>query len=208
MVQRQDTWSLTQAARVLNQPQHRLIYLCDQGVVRPDFEDARGRGSSRLFSARNILEFAVALELRALQIPASALVAVVYVLRAFERIVQDDDDDAEFALPRSLLEAGAPDLRIVVGDGRFLYVSIASALDDAPKVFGGIDLQSFRVDAPDLENLERGSQLMKPLATDRAADPDHAADPGSSAFGGPEGSRHWRVEISLTRIAQDLHPRP
>ncbi len=57
-------WTLTEAARLLEVPQHRLIYLCEKEVVQPDLNDATGRGSSRRFSRRNILEFAVALRLR------------------------------------------------------------------------------------------------------------------------------------------------
>ena len=78
-------WTLTEAARILGKPQHRLIYLCEKGVVQPDVQDAEGRGSSRRFSARNLLEFAVALRLRDLEIAASFVGAVIHVLRAFER---------------------------------------------------------------------------------------------------------------------------
>ena len=81
-------WTLTEAARSLGEPQHRLIYLCEKGVVQPDLEEAKGRGSSRRFSARNLLEFAVALHLRELELPASIIGAVTYTLRAFERKVQ------------------------------------------------------------------------------------------------------------------------
>ena len=40
--------TLTEAARLLKEPQHRLIYLCEKGVVEPDVQDAaapRGTGS-------------------------------------------------------------------------------------------------------------------------------------------------------------------
>ena len=50
-------WTLSEAARLLRQPQHRLIYLCEKAAVIPDYADAHGRGSSRRFSARNLLEF-------------------------------------------------------------------------------------------------------------------------------------------------------
>jgi len=56
--------SLTEIARLLGEPQHRLIYLCEKGVVVPGHGDASGRGSSRRFSRRNLLEFAVALRLQ------------------------------------------------------------------------------------------------------------------------------------------------
>ena len=194
-MERGDIWTLTQAARALHQPQHRLIYLCQQGVICPDVDDAKGRGSSRLFSARNLLEFAVSLELRVLQIPASALVAVVYVLRAFERHMQREWPEEEFTLPRSLQKHGAPDVRILVRDGRLLYVSIQSPLDAAPALFGGIDLQSARIGDPAFRDLEREAQVIEASAP-------------PSEFGGPEGSRHWRVEISVTRLAQDLRSGP
>ena len=35
--------TLTQAARALGVPQHRLIHLCEKHVVVPDLDEARGR---------------------------------------------------------------------------------------------------------------------------------------------------------------------
>ena len=109
-------WTLTEAARLLGEPQHRLIYLCEKGVVQPDVQDAEGRGSSRRFSARNLLEFAVALQLRDLEISVSLVGAVIHVLRAFERSVKRKISD--FRLPESLREPRAPDLRVVIGTVR------------------------------------------------------------------------------------------
>ena len=62
-------WTLTQIARLLDQPQHKLIYLCEKGVILPDGVDAKGRGSSRWFSAHNLFEFMVALKLGEFHIP-------------------------------------------------------------------------------------------------------------------------------------------
>ena len=56
-------WTLTQIARLLNQPQHKSIYLCEKGVVLPDGLDAKSRGSSRRFSECNLFEFIVVLKL-------------------------------------------------------------------------------------------------------------------------------------------------
>src|SRR6266542_989409 len=70
--------TLSEIAHLLGEKEHRLIYLCEKGVVVPDIEDARGRGSSRLFSKRNVLEFAVALKLREALLPARAAAAVVH----------------------------------------------------------------------------------------------------------------------------------
>src|SRR3989304_6104061 len=100
MTRKSREWTLTEAARLLGEPQHRLIYLCEKGVVRPDFQDAKGRGSSRRFSDRNLLEFAVALRLRDLEIGVSFIGAILYVLRAFEGSVAKRFRD--FRLPDSL----------------------------------------------------------------------------------------------------------
>lgn len=183
MALRSDDWTLTRVARALGERQHRLIYLCEHDVVRPDHQDARGRGSSRLFSARNILEFAVALQLRELQIPVSAVRALLRALRRFEEAAKAKQP--EFELPKRLREPDPPELRVVIGDGRYLYVSVAYR-GRGPVMFGRIDLQS--VD---------GSELA--LAT-----LDQIRPPQASGSIGPEGSRHWRLEVSVTNIARDL----
>ena len=181
-------WSLTQAAKALDTPQHRLIYLCEKGVVQPDLQDAEGRGSSRLFSARNLLEFAVALRLRDLELPVGVIGGILFVLRAFERIVVSEIPD--FRLPHSLAGPRAPDLRVLISDGCRLFFLLRTG-KKAPKLFGGIDLK-------DLE----GTVSAKPLG--RSLGPAEAQRGSREAFGIPEGSRHTRVEISVTRIAQDL----
>ena len=184
-------WSLTDAAKLLGEPQHRLIYLCEKGVVRPDIQDAEGRGSSRRFSARNLLEFAVALRLRELEMAVSLTAAVIYVLRAFERSVRGEI--AGFSLPESLRQAGAPDLRAIIGDGHRLYFSLARG-KAAPKVFGGLDLREVGAEATGQRALER--TLGRPVGAE--------SQRGVGGFGHPEGSRHARLEISLTGIARDL----
>lgn len=183
MAARSDDWTLTRVARALGEPQHRLIYFCEHDVVRPDHQDARGRGSSRLFSALNLLEFAVALRLRDLQIPVSAVRALLRALRRFEDAAKAKEPT--FELPKSLRERDAPDLRVVIGDGRYLYVSVAHK-GRRPVMFGRIDLQFVDGSENALAALE---EIRRPLAS------------GSL---GPEGSRHWRLEVSVTSIARDL----
>lgn len=187
-------WTLTEAARLLGEPQHRLIYLCEKGVVQPDVQDAEGRGSSRRFSARNLLEFAVALRLRDLGLPAALVAAVVHVLRAFEGATKRQI--GEFQLPDSLRLRIAPDFRVVISDGRRLYFTLRTGKGPA-KVYGGIDLQDLGAPRMPLGRLQRKLALVEP--------PDgsgRSSRPGD--FGSPEGSRHARVEVSVTRIAQDL----
>lgn len=177
-------WTLTEAARLLGAPQHRLIYLCEKGVVQPDLEDAKGRGSSRRFSARNVLEFAVALRLRELEIPASFIGAVTYTLRAFEKKVQTQIP--AFRLPESLRGAGAPDVQALIRDGR-LHMTLGMG-KGAPKVYGGIDLRKLASGKTSTGELQRALR--------------HVAH--GDERGGPEGNTHARVEISITRIAQEL----
>lgn len=188
---RSGEWTLTEAARLLGEPQHRLIYLCEKGVVRPDLRNAQGRGSSRRFSARNLLEFAVALRLRALEIPATVVGAVIYVLKAFEQRVAAEMPG--FQLPASLREPRAPDLRVVIADGQRLYFTIRAG-KAAAKVFGGLDLKALGSSRKSLRALERELESTEAPG----------GSPFLEDFGSPEGSRHARVEVSVTRIAQDL----
>ena len=81
-------FTLALVSRLLGEPQHRLIHLCEQRAVVPDIEDSRGRGSSRRFSERNLLEFAVALALQKLAIPVSVAATVNYTLRQFSAGLQ------------------------------------------------------------------------------------------------------------------------
>jgi len=193
MTDRQGNWTLTDAARFLEEPQHRLIYLCEKGVITPDIEDAGGRGSSRRFSNRNLLEFAVALRLRDLELPATLIGSVVHVMRAFEAAVGKEIHG--FQLPESLRDKAAPDLRVVIGDGRRLYFTLGAGAGP-PSVYGGIYLGDLK-EASAASGPRPKLRLVKLATTPRGAS-------GAVDFGGPEGSRHTRVEISVTRIAQDL----
>ena len=129
-------WTLSEVARLVGQPQHRLIHLCEKGVVRAEFEEARGRGSSRRFSRRNLLQFAVALKLRELMVPVAPIGAIVHVLDAFEKVLARETPG--FRLPDSLAESGAPELRVIITDSRSLFFALHSKKGEA-KLFGGID---------------------------------------------------------------------
>ena len=180
-------WTLTEAARLLGEPQHRLIYLCEKGVVQPDLEDAKGRGSSRLFSAHNLLEFAIALRLRTLEIPALSICAITYTLRAFEHKVQQQIPD--FCLPYSLRGAGAPDLRVILKEGR-LYLTLGTG-KNTPKVYGGVDLKKLGKDKKSASDLQRTLVLRTPSG--RKTGHRENGELGVA-----------RVEMSITRIAQEL----
>ncbi len=128
---------MTKAARVLGVPQHRLIHLCEKGVVVPDLADARGRGSSRAFSARNLFEFAVALEMRRMELPVTFIRAVLRVLRGFESAASSAIQG--FSLPESLQAADAPRVTALIQDGERLRFSIGKGKAPAA-IFGDVIL--------------------------------------------------------------------
>lgn len=176
-------WTLSEAARLLRQPQHRLIYLCEKGVVLPDLGDAQGRGSSRRFSARNLLEFALAFKLRELMVPVPAVGAVLYVLRGFElRVAQELPG---FRLPDALRVPGSPELRIAITDSRRVFFALQAG-GRKPRVFGDVDLEGIS------STKRRGAnEMVKQLKEARdgeAFDGDHTA----------------KIEVSVSRVAKDL----
>jgi DNA-binding transcriptional MerR regulator len=189
--------TLSETARLLGEPQHRLIYLCEKGVVVPDVANASGRGSSRRFSPRNLLEFALALKLRELTLPVDTVAAIIHVLRAFETKVADEIKG--FDLIHSLRGKNAPDLRIIISDGRLLYFSLGIGTK-TPKLFGGLDFQSIATKRIKPTTAGKGKIAINEMGKGITVAPA-TLPPG---FGGPEGSKHARIEISVTRIAKDL----
>ncbi len=190
-------WNLSETARKLGEPQHRLIYLCEKGVVVPDLGNAKGRGSSRRFSARNLLEFTVALKLRELTLPVDTVAAILHVLRAFETKVADEIKG--FDLIHSLRSKNAPDLRIIISDGRLLYFSLGVGAGDR-KLFGGVDFHRLATRKIKSTTIRKE----KIAANEFGKEVPHKPASPASEFGGPEGSEHARIEISVTRIAKDL----
>ncbi len=182
------SFTLSEIARRLEVPQHRLIHLCEKRVVIPDVHGAAGRGSSRVFSSRNFLELAVALRLRDMMLPVSAVGAVVHVLGAFEQRVREEFPD--FALADSLRQDRAPDLRVIISDGQTIYFSLGGA-EKQPKLFGGIPLDQLEGDAP---------------AWDGQIDAVRFRGNARRGAGGlgPEHSRYGRLELSVTAIARAL----
>jgi hypothetical protein len=93
-------YTLAEIEKKLKVEQHRLIHLCEKGVVTPDFEDAAGRGTMRRFSERNLFP-------------------LMKVLRAFETYAAKEI--VVFSLPKSLQNKPAVRLSIVVIDGSNLF---------------------------------------------------------------------------------------
>lgn len=114
--------TLKQIQLKLNVPAHVLIHLCEKGVITPEVSETEGRGKWRLFSYRNLFEFAVALELRKYQIPVLLTGAVIKVLGAFERAVQRSQTG--FSLPESL--SAGPEVKLYVYDGESVVFGLGS----------------------------------------------------------------------------------
>jgi len=168
-------------------PQHKLIHLCEKGVVVPDIHDAAGRGSSRVFSDNNFLELAVALRLRDMMVPVSVVSAIVHVLRRFGQGLQAGRDGASLA--KSLGGPSSPELSVIISDGEALYFSVAKP-DQKAMLFGGIPL----------EPLARGRSTWDARIQQRGA----SAVYGKHIFGGLEGSKFARMELSVTAVARAL----
>ncbi|MCH7747412.1 MAG: hypothetical protein IH939_04870 [Acidobacteria bacterium] len=190
------SWTLSEVARLVGQPQHRLIHLCEKGVVRADFEEARGRGSSRRFSRRNLLHFAVALKLRELMVPVAPIGAVVHVLGAFEKVLAREMPG--FKLPESLAESGTPELRVIITDRRILFFALHPKRG-APRVFGGIDLDALVAEGSVVTG--RVSRRLKPGKKPGQGAPEAVFGPGTESEGG-------RIEVSVTRLARGIPRSP
>jgi hypothetical protein len=172
--------TLTQAAKALRVPQHRLIHLCEKNVVVPDLGDARGRGSSRGFSLRNLFEFAIALELRRLDLPVNVVRGVLHAVRLFEEAMRRQIPG--FTLPTSLVGARALAVVALIIDGTALYFSIGDQ-SGRKRVVGGVTLST-------------GSKSPKPSLAPRKLSDGEARSIFDSA--------KTRVEVDLTKIARDL----
>ena len=178
-------WTLTEIAKLLNQPQHRLIYLCEKRVVIPDGSDARGRGSSRRFSVRNLLEFAVALTLWEFHVPASLMGGILSTLRSFEAALLRTNPGLK--LPQALRIQNAPVIRALLTKGTRLYFVIGEGGNS--KLIGGVELQNPQnnVNWPSVSEVSEFSEE----ATD-------------NLVFRPFGSDHAFLELNITQIAKDI----
>jgi hypothetical protein len=127
-----------------------------------------------------------------LEIPALSIGAITYTLRAFEHKVQQQIPD--FCLPYSLRGAGAPDLRVLLKEGR-LYLTLGTG-KNTPKVYGGVDLKKLGRDKS--RKLAGDLQRALVLRTPSGRKTGHGVN---GEFG---ESSVARVEMSITRMAQEL----
>ena len=130
-------WTLTQIASLLCRPQYKLIYLCEKGVILPDGVDAKGRGSSRRFSTRNLFEFMVAFTLGDFHVPTNITTNLLRALRSFDKHLAKKYPLLK--LPYSLTFPDCPEVKAILIKGTYLYFAIGQA--KKPVVYiGGINL--------------------------------------------------------------------
>lgn len=135
-VEEKVVYTLAQIEEKLKEPQHRLIHLCEKEVIKPDFEDASGRGTMRRFSERNLFEFAVALELRRFDLPVAYIAPIIQILRAFEAYAGKEIE--VFSLPRSLQKKPSIALHLIIQDGKTFFFVLK--MRGETRYVGGFDL--------------------------------------------------------------------
>ncbi len=143
-------YTLTEVSKLLQLPQHRLIYLCEANVIIPDRSDAKGRGSSRRFSDRNLLEFLVAVTLSEFHVPANISVKIITTVRMFAKEVEKLLPNFQF--PSSLTDAHAPQINLLITNGTRLFL-VLDLVDARPIVLGGVDLK-MQTQETELVNIE------------------------------------------------------
>ena len=130
-------YTLTEVSELLQYPQHRLIYLCEAKVIVPDYSDAKGRGSSRRFSERNLFEFMVAITLGHFYVPANISVKIIQLLQMFE--VEISKLLPNFLFPSSLTDSNSPQISLLITNGTTLFFVLDLA-NSHPIILGGVDL--------------------------------------------------------------------
>ena len=133
-------WTLTQISSLPNQPQYKLIYLCEKGVIIPDGSDAKGRGSSRRFSARNLFEFVVALKLGEFPLPTKLTTNILRALRSIDKHL--GESYPMLKLPFSLRIPNSPEVKSILINGSRLFFSIGIRGRKATFI-GDVDLLNY-----------------------------------------------------------------
>ena len=178
-------WTLTQIASLLHRPQYKLIYLCEKGVILPDGIDAKGRGSSRRFSTRNLFEFMVAFTLGDFHVPTNITTNLLRALRSFYKHLARKYPLLK--LPYSLTYPDCPEVKAILVKGTYLYFAIGKVKKSVVYI-GDIDLLSYERDSTSFDFDE--STFETELSTKRV---ETLPTEANTAF----------LEINLSQLAKD-----
>ena len=128
-------------------------------------------------------------------VPVKPIAAIMHVLDSFERVLARNIGG--FSLPDSLVEVGAPELRVIISDRRTLFFALHPK-KGAPRLFGGIDLETLQAEGGVISG--RVSRKLK------------AVKPGQGTpnvlFGPESVGEKGRIEVSVTALAKDLPTTP
>ena len=80
---KEEPLALSQMGSILNTPQQNLLRLCEEGIIMPEFSDPNNGDEAHQFSQRNLVEFAIALQMRKLQFSFDTVHLVISVLKKF-----------------------------------------------------------------------------------------------------------------------------
>ena len=191
---KKEFWTLTEVSRLFAEPQHRLIYYCEEGIIKPAAQEGTGRGSSRKFSLQNLFQFALCLSLKEVYIPSALWGFVLKTLDEFNKKMESQLSG--FSLPEFFWEKDKPDIRVIISDGSKLFFVIYSR-NKKPRVIGGLEMKKTRKN----EKLDADEiiEFLPPTGGIK--------DIEAGGFGYPEGSSRGRTEVSLLQVCQDLKER-
>jgi hypothetical protein len=128
-----------------------------------------------------LFEFAVALELRRLELPLNVVRAVLQTIRSFEGATRRQIPD--FTLPESLVGVRALDVSALLLDGSTLYFSVGDK-SARKRMIGGVELSK---SSKRSQNSSPPPRKLSETETQRILD-----------------SAKIRMEVDLTKIARDL----
>jgi DNA-binding transcriptional MerR regulator len=110
-----DLRTLKHVAEVIDRPPHRLIHLCEQGIVAPEV-DAEGRGTMRRFNRENIYRLLLGLYMQeiGLTVPIiRELMETLDQLMKDKEIIALKKEIEDYDLPAVIKYLGEPEFGVV-----------------------------------------------------------------------------------------------
>jgi DNA-binding transcriptional MerR regulator len=110
-----DLKTLKLVAEWIKRPPHRLIHLCEEGIVVPEV-DAEGRGSMRRFNRENIYRLLIGLHMQeiGLQVPIiRQLMEALDQLMQIKEIIELKREIEDYDLPAVIKNLGDPEFGVL-----------------------------------------------------------------------------------------------
>ena len=204
IMKRDATITLTETAFKLGIPKHEIIYLCEKQVIIP-VVDAKGRGSSRLFSEQNIFELLLALELKKYNISTHTITIFVRLLKKFVKIIEKQFDENFL----DQITNKQFQFFLMIQDGEFAYFRMTfpgkQSKGQSEKILIGLDLnklEAFYQQKSSEEHEQKSPKWRNLTLAARFGIPDDIVIPGGKIKSGPCSSR---LEINLSELAKNSY---